>query len=273
MITKVETRNSIGELLSLTLDDVTDGYIVEDIGGLGPVKASISSSPYAKRPGAKFQSSRRESRNILFKVGLEPDYSIDTVFSLRQKLYDYFLTESQVFMKFYLGDGSIWDIDGIVESCDPDIFTKEPRVNISVICHEPDFIDITDEEVTGDTTSTSTETLISYPGNVKTGFVFVLNVDRTLTDFTIYMRGPDDAIRSLDFSADLEAGDVLTINTVEGSKGITLVRSGTTSSLLYGKPDESPWLDLAKGNNYIRVYATGDPIPWELTYNARYGGV
>lgn len=273
MITKLETRNVLGELLSLTLDDVTDGFIVEAIEGLGPVKASIASSSYAKRAGAKYQSSRREARNILVKVLLEPDYSTDTVYSLRQKLYDYFLTESQVFMKIYLGTGLILDIDGIVESCDPAIFTKEPRVDISVICHEPDLIDITDVEITGNTTSSSTETLISYPGNIKTGFEFVLNVDRTLTDFTIYMRGPDDVVRSLDFSADLVSGDVLTINTVAGSKGITLVRSGTTSSPLYGKSDESTWLELLKGSNYIRVYATGDPIPWELTYNARYGGV
>lgn len=273
MITKLETRNVIGELLSLTLNDTTDGYIVEDIEGLGPVKAAISSSPYAKRAGAKFQSSRREARNILLKIGLEPDYSTDTVYSLRQKLYDYFLTQDQVFMKFYLGTGLILDIEGIVESCDPSIFTQKPGVDISIICHEPDFVNVTDVEVTGNTTSTSTETLIAYPGNVKTGFEFVLNVNRTLSDFTIYLRGPDNVVQSLDFSADLLSGDILTINTIDGSKGVTLVRSGTISSPLYGIPDESVWHQLSKGNNYIRVYATGAAIPWELTYNARYGGI
>lgn len=273
MITKVETRNVLGELLTLTLDDVTDGFIVEDIDGLGPVKASIASSSYAIRPGAKFQSSRREIRNILIKIILEPDYSTDTVFSLRQKLYDYFMTESMVDLKIFDSTGLIVDVSGIVESCDPAIFTKDPRVDISIICHEPDLVDPTEVEISGDTTSSATETLITYVGNIKTGFEFILNVDRTLSDFTIYLRGPDNVVKSMDFSADLLAGDILTINTIAGSKGVTLVRSGTTSSPLYGIADESTWLELSKGSNYIRVYATGDPIPWDITYNTRYGGL
>lgn len=273
MLNMVEVRTSSGTLLSLTLDDVTDGFIIEDIEGLDPVKATLVSSSFAALDGSQYQSSRRENRNIVLKIGLEPNWAVDNIRSLRHKLYEYLMPKSKISLRFYDSTGLVVEISGRVESFETSLFSKNPQIDVSVICFDPDFVELDPVEISGYTVSNTSETLISYDGTVEAGFEFVLNVDRVLNEFTIYMRSPDDVVKSLDFSASLIAGDVLTISTITGNKHVTLVRSGTTSSLLYGLSPQSNWHELFRGENYIRVYAEGAAIPFDLTYTTRHGGL
>lgn len=273
MLTLIEARNSQGALLSLPMFDISGGYSVEDVGGLGPVEANIVSSSFAGIDGTQFESAQRADRNMTLKLGFNPDFVTMFVEDLRLRLYDYFMPKTKVDLRLYYESGLIVDISGRTKTCEPDIFSDEPLMNISIICNDSDFIDTDTYTVTGASTSTTTETLIAYPGNVETGINFVFAIDRTLTDFTIYHRAPDGSITTADYSAALVAGDVLTINTVTGNKYVTLTRSGSDSSLLYAKSPQSGWLELQKGNNYIRVYAVGAAIPWTITYVPRYGGL
>lgn len=273
MITKVEARTTLGMLLVLPLDTISNGYFISDIQGLDPVKANVVSSSFAQLDGAQYQSSRRETRNIILKIGLEPDFITNTVMDLRTNLYSFFMPKTEVSLRFFMSNGLTVDIVGRIESLESVLFTKEPEVNISIICFDPDFLELTAEEIEGFTVNDSTEFLVEYDGTVETGIVFVLNVDRVLTEFTIYHRPADDVIRTLDFAAALEANDVLTINTRVGSKAITLVRDATQTSLLYGMPSQSSWIELQPGDNYFRIYAVGDPIPFTIEYVTRYGGL
>jgi hypothetical protein len=272
-ITKVEVRTPLGALLTLTLEDPTNGYLIEDIVGLDPVKATIVSSTFANFPGAKYQASRREIRNILLKLKLEPNFVTQTVRQLRSNLYEFFESDTEVSLRFFMVDGLTVDIAGRVESCEAPLFTQEPKAVISIICFNPDFVDLTPVAVSGNTVATLTEFTIDYPGDISTGFVFVLNLNRTLSDFTIYHRPADNVLRTFDFSSSLLSGDVLTINTIDGSKAVTLNRSGTLTSLLYGKSPQSNWFKLMRGNNRLRVYAVGAAIPFTITYTPRYGGL
>lgn len=277
MLTLVEARNSRGALLSLPMDDVSGGYAVEDIGGLGPVKATIVSSSFAGQDGTQFQNSRREERNIVLQLGLEPDYVTTTAQDLRHKLYKFFMTKSKVDLKFYDSTDLVVDISGRVETCDPAIFSDKPGVEVSILCNDPDFIDPTIMELEHETSDNTTDEigklLIPYLGTVETGLVLVLNVDRPLTEFTIYHETPDGSLTSTDIAAALVAGDIVTLNTVVGSKGLSLVRGGTPSSLLYAKSPQSGWIELVEGDNYIRVYTEGAAIPYTVTYTNRYGGL
>lgn len=275
MIDKVEARTPAGALFTFLLEDETSGYVVKDIDGLGPVKATIVSSPYAKAPGAQFQSAHREARNIVIKVKLDPDYSTNTVRSLRTKLYQFFMSGQAVNLRFYMDDGLIVAIDGVVETCEPDIFAKDPTVDISIINSAPDFLETTPTTLSGNTVSTSTMTTISYPleGSVETGIELVLSVNRTLTEFTIYHQPADGVVRSFDFAASLVSGDTVTINTNVRQKQVTLLRSGVLSSILYARSPQSTWISLQPGDNLFRVYAVGAAIPYTLTYTERYGGL
>jgi len=270
---KVDATNIQGTLLSLELANTSDGILLTDIDGLGPVKATLVSSSFARLDGEQFHAARREARNIIFRIKLRPDFVGTTARDLRNQLYDFFMPKSPIQLKFYMDDGLTVNISGYIETCEPAIFTQEPAVDVSIMCFQPDFVDVTTQTISEDTVSDSTEIDVVYSGTVETGIVFTLNLNRTESDFTIYHRSPDGTLRQLDFAESLLSGDTVVINTNPGSKSATLTRSGVSTSILNGISPQSNWVSLSKGANTIRVYATGAAIPYTITYMHKYGGL
>jgi Phage tail protein len=282
VFTKVEIRTSQGSLLTLPLGDATGGLIIQEIQGLDPVKATLVSSSFAQLDGSQYHSSRRESRNIKITLGLEPDYGLELVGDLRRRLYNFLMPKTEVSLRFHTYDERIQnvlerdldvDILGRIESFETALFTKDPAVDISLVCFDPDFYDPIPVEISDMTVNDLTETVLNYIGTVETGIKFTLSVDRSISEFTIYHRPSDGSLRTLDFAAPLLANDVLTINTVVGNKSVILVRDGVESSLVYALSPQSNWIELQPGDNYIRVYAEGVPIPFEIEYTTKYGGL
>lgn len=273
MITSVEVRNAAGTLLTLSLEDPSSGYEVRDIGGLDPVNATLVSSSFAGVDGTQYQSARREGRNLTMKLGFSPDYILSSVRSLRNNLYNWFTPKQPVFLKFFMDDDLEVNISGRVESCVTPLFAEDPQVDISIMCFDPDFVEEDAIVEEGFTVATTDEFFINYAGTVDTGMIFVLELNRDITGFVIYHTPPDGTSRIFTFDAALLSGDILTINSIRGSKGITLNRSGVISNLLYGRSPSSAWLELQHGFNNFRVYVTGAPIPFSMTYMNRYGGL
>jgi hypothetical protein len=273
MLTKVEARTRLGALLAFQLDDISSGFIVKEIEGLDPVKATLVSSTFALLDGSQYQSSKRENRNIKVKLGLDPDYTFDTVEDLRNRLYTFFMPKSEVDLRFYNSSNLIVSTWGRVETCESPLFTKEPQVDISIICFDPDFIDQELVELNDTTTEDETEFLIEYSGTVSTGIEFTLYPDRTIGDFTLYHRPPDGTLRALQFSGQLFADDVVKISTVPGNKSVILTRNNVDSYLLRGILPQSNWIQLLPGDNYLRAYCEGPSIPFDLSYTPRYGGL
>lgn len=273
MITLIEARTLQGTLLSLPMDDISGGYSVQKITGLDPVKATIVSSPFANSDGEQPQSSRREKRNIVLSLGIETDSITNSVRSLRKGLYDFFKPKSWASLRFYDDEGLTVSIDGQVESFDSDLFSQDPTVDISILNFDPDFQNVSSSTFSGSTVSTSATTVVDYDGDIETGFVFTLNVNRTLGEVTVYNAGEDGVIRSLDVQASFVSGDVVKVSTVSGDKYVTLTRLGVTSSLLYAMSPQSDWIELNPGENHFRAYATGAAVPYSVAYTERYGGL
>lgn len=269
----VQIRNDQGALLSLPLGDVSSGIVVQNIDGLDPVQATLVSSSFAQLDGEQYHSARRAKRNIKLRFGLEPMYGGGSVRDIRKRLYNFFMPKSSVELTFQMDDGLSVNISGRVETCETPMFVREPTIDVSLLCFNPDFYDPVPVQLTGSTTDLTTETLVTYDGSVESGIKFVLNVNRTLSEFTLYHRPPDGSLRSLDFAAPLSAGDVLTISTVPGAKGATLLRANTTSSILYGISPYSNWIALQPGENHLRAYAVGAGIPYTIEYTDKYGGL
>lgn len=273
MLSVVVVRTSQGGLITLPLDDISNGIVVEEVTGLDPVKATLVSSSASGRDGEQYLTSRRETRNVGLKLGIEPDYSIDTVSSIRNRLYGFFMPKMEVTLQFIMDDGLVVDIAGVVETCEAPQFTDEPGMDINITCFNPDFVDMTPVIVNGMTTSLQEDMLINYKGTTETGVVFVLNLDRSITQFSILHRPPDGTLRVTEFIAPLSAGDVLTISSIPGAKGATLTNSGQDGSILYGISPQSNWLELKNGANYLRVDAEGAGIPFTIEYTNKYGGL
>lgn len=273
MLQRIEVTSAQGALLNLPLEDLDNGFLLEEVEGLDPVKATITTSSFAQLDGSEYQFSRREERNIKLKISLEPDWGVDTVRTLRKKLYEYFMPKSLVTLTFYTSDGLPVDIMGRVESFESPLFTNTPAVDISILCFNPDFYSQAPSSFDGSTTQLNLESSIVYDGSIETGLVFTLFVNRTLPEFTFYHYPPDGSFHSLEFSTPLIAGDVLTISTISGDKGATLNRASVASSVLYGISPQSDWIELMPGINRIRVYSEGAPIPFHIEYANKYGGL
>lgn len=277
MLTKVEVVTETGLILELPLEDPQEGYLIQDISGLDPVKATIVSSSFAQIDGSQYQASRRENRNIVIKLGLEPDFINTTVRALRTRLYGYFMPKSHVLLRFTIEGEGVVEIRGRVETFVSPLFVKEPDATISILCFDPDFYEPEPLVFAGNTNDTGDELLLNYKGSVDTGFLFEIYVDRPIAGFTINHRAGDDEFGSLEFTTPLQAGDVVQISTVVGNKFAYLTRTtgGVTyeGSILYGVSPHANWISLLPGDNFIRVYVEGLAIPYTIEYTHKYGGL
>lgn len=273
MLNKFEVRTDQGALLSLPLDEISSGYLVQGIEGLDPVPANIVSSSFARLDGEQYQSSRREKRNLIIKLGLEPDYVNKTVKQLRDDLYQWFMPPQTTNLRFFTDDMPTVDIQGRVETFDCPLFVKEPIATISVLCFNPDFYEPVQVEIEGNTTSGTTMGTIDYEGTVDTGIVFSIAINRSITGFTIYHQPEGAQVRTLVVTGAFVNGDVVEISTIPGNKYARLTRGSVVSSVLYTVSPYSDWTRLQKGANDLRVYAEGAAIPYTIRYTNKHGGL
>lgn len=275
MLTRVEVRNDKGDLLVLPFQDVSNGFIVEDIEGLDPVKAAITSSGFAQIDGEQYQSSKREKRNIIINLALEPDFALNTVQGLRNTLYSYFMPKSNVQLRFFSTEHTTVEIRGWVESFDSPKFTRDPIASISILALDPDFRTPELNFLNGYTIGHTLEETFVYEGTVETGFVFKISPNRPVTDLTIFHRPPNESLKSLVYHTanPLTTGDTLIISTQVGDKYARRSRGGVHTSELYGITPQSSWPALYPGSNKFRVFTEGVPIPYSIEYYMKFGGL
>lgn len=273
MLTKVEARNSAGSVLTLPLQDISGGYTLKSITGLDPVKATIVTSSYADRDGAEYESARTDIRNPVLNIGFAPDWVASTPKTLRDNLYNWFMTKKYTELRFYEDTGLVVSIVGYVESNAAPRFAQDPDATISIICPQSAFVGMTNELIHGNSVADGTEATINYVGTEETGFVLDVNINRAISGFSMYARGVDGVQYELDFAASLLAGDLVEISTVVGNKYATLTRAGVQSSLLYGISPSSPWLTLQPGANAVRLLIPGAPMPYTIAYTDKYGAL
>jgi Phage tail protein len=275
MLTKVDIDDLQGHTLSLPMQPTTPGYIVREIEGLDPVKATITATEFGQLDGSQFQSARREPRDLKLRIGLEPYFAGgSSVSALRTALYRCAMPKGTVKLTFYIDDVASYTISGVVETFETPLFAKDPEVSIGVRCMDPDFLAISETTVNGNSVSTTTEQTVTVDGTVEAGYIFTLSVNRTgVAGFTLYNRRPDGSMAQLDVTLALTTGDVVKISTQPKNKYATLTRGGSTTSILYAVSNSSKWGPLYPDLNYIRVLISGAAIPYTIVYTNRYGGL
>lgn len=274
MLHQFEAVSNQGRSLTFLLFDTTSPFIVEDVDGLDPVKATISSSNYAGMDGAQFHGARREIRNIKLRLGLRTGMGTTLVKDLRKQLYGIFMPKSDVKLIFTMLFSNPVEIRGRVESFETVLFSKDPQVDINIMCFDPDFVDPSPIVVPwGSTNNDLQEIDYNYEGTTETGAIFRLKIDRSVNELKIGLRPANGEPSSLTFVNPLVNGDILEISTVPGDKYARLTRNGVTTSVLYGVSPDSDWVYFSPGVNYLQVYATGASFPYEFEYTTKYGGL
>ena len=271
-LTTLSVVSSSGETLNFHIGAST-GYQLEEVRGLDPVKADISSSSFGQHDGSQYQSSRRGERNIVMVIGLVPDFVTNTVQSLRLDLARLLMPKRPVTLRMIDSDGSVVSIAGRVESFEAPLFTRTPKADISIICFDPDFKSHALTTKTGSSVTDITNTAIQYDGSVDTGFLFEMTVNRATNELALVLVNSMGESQRVDFAMALSAGDKIEIGSNFGEKGVWVTKDGLRTPALYTITPNSNFLVLSPGVNQFRVQMAGAAIPWSIKYYERYGSL
>ena len=136
MIKSITVTNYLGDTLKMELSrPQLSGFIITAITGLGPGKSNINTTEISTNDGSLYNSSRVPNRNIVISLRYLGNDSIEDV---RQMSYKYFPIKKKLRLLIET-DNRLAEIDGYVESNEPEIFSKEEGADISIICPYPFF--------------------------------------------------------------------------------------------------------------------------------------
>lgn len=257
----------------------SDPIFIRDIKGLEPVKAEITTVPLATGRGERRQGSSTGKRNIVLSLGLNPNWVDQTMATLRQHLYRYFMPEEWCKLRFISDHLPTVDIEGYVESMDPNIFSEDPEYQISIICPQPDFVDIDATIYNGVVDDGSIELEFEYIGTVRSGFE--VRIDRSVVNpsysgpITITTLAPIDAQIIEINPVVIDTLQYFKLNTTQGHRRLQSVdyADGAFTNLLDKMTGESVWPQLVPGQNVFSVAAEESGQAWTLAYFNRFGGL
>ena len=303
MIKSITVTNYLGESIKMELArPEKSGFIVYNISGLGPGKAYINTTEVSTDDGGLFNSARLPSRNIV--IGLKYMWK-DTIEEARHRSYKYFPLKKKVKLLIET-DTRIAEIEGYVDSNEPNIFGKTQCSDISIICPNPYFYSVegaqsgvvfsgtepafefpfsneslTDGLLEMSITRNTIEQVVTYTGDAEIGVTITINAIGPATNITIYNTGTREVMR-VDTSkleaftgAPLGSGDQITICTVKKRKSITLLRAGKTTNILNCLDRNPDWFSLAKGDNVFAYTAEsgGNNLQFKINHQVIYEGV
>lgn len=284
MIKNITVTNYLGEsmLLELMFPE-NSGFVIREITGLGPSKATINATELSTSDGSVFNSARIETRNIVFNLKILASPTIELA---RQKLYKYFPIKKRIKLQFET-DTRICDIFGYVETNEVVIFSNQVSTQISVICPDPYFYSAGSDAKTITLFSGveaafefpfSNESLtlpllvfgeirlyqernIYYNGDSETGLTIYIHALGEATNLTIYNIATSefmkiDTVRLTTLTGfPIIAGDDIIISTIKGGKYISLLRGGSYINILNCLDLNSTWFQLTKGDNQFGFVA------------------
>lgn len=257
-----------------------DPIQVRNIDGLGPVKADITTTPFASGRGALYQGSTVGTRNIVLSLGLNPDFvTYPSMLELRRILYRYLLPTAWTKLRFYTEELPPVEIEGYVESFEPNMFSDDPEIQVSIICPNPDFIDPTPNVLNGTVTEFADDGVeFEYIGSVPAGLEMTVTPSESNPSFTgeiIVVMGPPPETVFAVSPVTIDATHSLRIATWPAKK-VESIESGflARTNLLADVTADSVWPIIRVGSNKIVVNSDADfGQLWEMAYFTRFGGL
>ncbi len=287
MLTKVEVTSPRPDVPVLLLGEFhpnQNPIQIRDISGLEPVKAEITTTSFIQ-DGVLFQSSRLGMRNLVLILGLNPNWIDQTMSTLRRMLYTYFLPKAWCKFRFYSDDMPTVEIEGFIETFEPNIFSQDPEIQISVLCPQPDFVGIDRVTYTGVDIPAAT-LVLDYKGTVETGFEmnFDLIASPEVQNEAFQTSQPGTIWNRFDTRlVNANSDFYLHVSTVKSGKKTEYVRrsDGFIINQISNKVTNpvigSVWPLIKPGKNTLQVTRFGStqmtPKAWTMWFYNRYGGL
>lgn len=285
-ITKI--RNANGEIINLT--EATDRFVVSSIIGLNPPKAQINTTNIVGLDGSKFNSAFMGNRNIVLTMILRGDQEAN-----RQELLQYFRCKGLCRFYFQNNNRNICT-DGYIESVEYNIFQRQIQVQVSIICPDAYFYDLTqrvipltdvtsqfyfpfaideDDPVELSTYSTQTVATIVNEGEADSGMILVVKFNSSADSFVLRNI---DTWESFSISYSFSAGDIMTFSTIPENIVFTLLGSGTEVNLFhYAYIGDVDLIKIHPGTNRFEYAVNNVPsssaVDATIVFRQAYQGV
>lgn len=304
MIRSITVTNYLGDSIKLDLArPELSGFVVKSVTGLGPGKSNINTTESATNDGGVYNSARTPIRNIVLSLGF---LWKNTIEDTRQLSYKYFPIKKKVTLLIET-DNRKAEIEGYVESNEPNIFSKSEGTDISMICPNPYFYSVgesgttitkfhnleptfefpfSNESLTEDllemgSVNHTYSQLVIYNGDSETGIDIIMNFTDAATNIIVYNltthenMSIDTAKLELLTGSAIKEGDEIRICTIKGRKSIHLLRDGNDINILNCLSRNSQWIKLVKGDNVFAYVAERgiDNIQLRIENKVIYEGV
>lgn len=302
MIKAITVTNYLGESLKMELArPEKSGFIVRSVSGLGPGKATVNSSEISTTDGSIFNSARVPSRNIVISLIFMWK---DTIEDARHLSYKYFPLKKKVTLVIETDKRSA-EIEGYVESNEPNIFSQEEGADISIVCPNPFFYAAYQTHITSFgaieplfefpfSNESLTECLIElsairneidrtvlYDGDQQIGITISIRAKGKANGIAIYNVGTKEVMRINTTTIEsitgggIDEGDEIIICTEIGKKSAVLIRDGKTTNILNCIDRGSSWFQLSKGENIFACTAEfgRTDLEFEIQNRIIYEGV
>lgn len=281
MLTKVEIVGVQPQTLSLPIGGgVNQALVITKVDGLGPVKANVNITPFGSLDGGAYYGSSVGSRNIVISLALSPNWVDQTPEELRKQVYLYLMPKLPVKVRFLSTHLPTVSIDGVVESCEPAIFAKDPEIQVSIICPTPDFVAVDETIINGIVRIDGDNipaTSITYNGNVPTGFKLRINPSASRPSYSGWITNYNTSLLETGYyqttSVTIDANGYYELFTRPGNKYVRRVLASSYTNLLRYQLAGSIWQKLYPGSNLITPMAQQSGLGFVLSYFSRFGGL
>lgn len=256
-------QNQFGEQLELTHNPA---YSITNIDGIDPPEATINTTRNANYDGSVYNSSYMNERQITVTLVVNKPAEVNRI-----NLYRYFKTKSAVRIFFKNGSRDVY-IDGYVKTIQIGFFEKKQTVQIVIECPRPHFngttldvqefssvnplfefpFSIEEEGIPFSEIVLAQEKSIINHGDLETGVLINIHAMGAVDTPKIY--NVETGERMI-INMEMQAGDDIDINTIQGEKSIKFTREGVTTNIIGRLDHSSSWLQMFPGDNVMTVDA------------------
>lgn len=248
----------------------SDPFLLKGADGLGPTEVPRIVENGVARSGEPL------SRNLVIRIGLNPDYGANqTAEDLRAMVYSLLTStyDGRTMITFFEGEVQHSYVYAYVSRVEIVPFDQEPVVQVTLDA-EGAYLTSFDEVIVDFDALTLTDFEVTNPADARTGFEMELEFTADHTDGWILYSVPLAPERLMFFDWHFLTSDILRFGTQKNERYVTLERDSVETNLIEALTANTTWLDLAPGVNAFEAsHGDYNNLTASMRFTPRYLGV